>query len=207
MVLRGVCTLICGRVFGGGVEGCGGVWRGVDLDLDLGANLSAHRTPRVERDGVPDNSAYRPAMPSDAHPGPSTDPPVAPSVFPGRVAMPGCAPRCCWGAPESWPPPGALSLAPAHFLEGLWGRYTGDLRTAAAAAAAVVLQWLRLLSCCHASTFPLLLLRCRRSSRCSAAACGRWLTAAGCVWADKLFIFCKQIWIPHEILTFLRMNT
>ena len=35
------------------------------LDLDLGANCRAHRPPGVERDGVPDDSTYRPAMPCE----------------------------------------------------------------------------------------------------------------------------------------------
>ena len=41
----------------GGVEGGGGA----DLDLDLEADLKAHRTPGVEHDGVPDDSAHWPA--------------------------------------------------------------------------------------------------------------------------------------------------
>ena len=32
-----------------------------DLDLDLEADLKAHRTSGVEHNGVPDDSAYRPA--------------------------------------------------------------------------------------------------------------------------------------------------
>ena len=35
----------------------------VDLDLDLGAGLKAHRTPGQGLDGFPEDSAYRPAMP------------------------------------------------------------------------------------------------------------------------------------------------
>ena len=45
---------------GGGGRGAGGGER--DLDLDLGADLKAHRPPGEEHDGVPDDSAYRPAM-------------------------------------------------------------------------------------------------------------------------------------------------
>ena len=55
---------------GGGVKGGGGGEWG-DLDLDLGADLKAHRTLGVEHDGVPDDSADRPAMPHDTLPGSS----------------------------------------------------------------------------------------------------------------------------------------
>ena len=61
------------------------------LDKDLGANLKAQTPPGVTQDGAPDASAHRPAMPWDALPGPSTDPPVAPSAFLGWAAEPGCA--------------------------------------------------------------------------------------------------------------------
>ena len=47
-----------GGVGGGGGRAPGGMWI-----LDLRADLKAHRTPGVEHDGVPDDSAYRPAMP------------------------------------------------------------------------------------------------------------------------------------------------
>ena len=46
-----------GRVREGGVQG----WVG-DLDLDLGADPKACRTPGEEHDGFPDDSAYRPAF-------------------------------------------------------------------------------------------------------------------------------------------------
>ena len=36
------------------------------LDLDLGADLKAHRTPGVTHDRAPDDTAHRPAMPYDA---------------------------------------------------------------------------------------------------------------------------------------------
>ena len=63
-------------------------------------------------DGVPDDS--RPAMLYDALPKPSTDPPVAPSVFLGRVVVAGRVPCHCQGAPDSrLPPAGAPSLTPA----------------------------------------------------------------------------------------------
>ena len=68
--------------YGRGGGGCTG-WV---LDLDLGADLKAHRRPGVMHDGAPEDSAYRPAMPYDALPGPLTDLPVAPSAFPGRAA-------------------------------------------------------------------------------------------------------------------------
>ena len=58
--------------------------RGRDLDLDLGADLKAHRTPRGELDGVPGDTD-RPAVPYDALPRPSTDPPVLLSTFPGPL--------------------------------------------------------------------------------------------------------------------------
>ena len=32
-----------------------------NLDLDLGADFKAHRTPGEEHNGFPDDSAYRPA--------------------------------------------------------------------------------------------------------------------------------------------------
>ena len=35
--------------------------RGGGVDLDLGANLKAHKPPGKEHIGVPDDSAYRPA--------------------------------------------------------------------------------------------------------------------------------------------------
>ena len=44
-------------------------WGGL-LDLDLGADLMPHRTPGEGLDGFSDDSAYRPAMPYDALPGP-----------------------------------------------------------------------------------------------------------------------------------------
>ena len=41
------------------------------LDLDLGANRKAPRTPGEEHDGFPDDSAYWPAVPCEMHtPGP-----------------------------------------------------------------------------------------------------------------------------------------
>ena len=46
------------------VSGGGG---GRDLDLDLGADLKAHRPPGEEHDGVPDDSTYGPAMPYEMH--------------------------------------------------------------------------------------------------------------------------------------------
>ena len=55
---------------GARVQGCRGECKG-GLDLDLEANLKAHRTPGVEHDGVPNNTAYGPAMPCEMHtPGP-----------------------------------------------------------------------------------------------------------------------------------------
>ena len=62
-------------------RGCGGwgecreVGEGVGrshggFDLDVGADLKAHRTSGGVHDGVPDDSAYRPATPCDALPGP-----------------------------------------------------------------------------------------------------------------------------------------
>ena len=117
----------------------------------------------MEHDGVPDDTAYRLAMPCDTLPGPLTDPPVAPSAFPGRVAGPGCAPCRGRGTLDAWTPPsGTLCLTPAHFLEGLqhmggsslqptpallpiqglWGCCTGSPRTAAATATVVPL-WLQ----------------------------------------------------------------
>ena len=97
--------------------------------MDLGVNLKAHKTPRVTHSGALNDTAYRPAMPYDALPRPSTDPPVVPSAFPGRLAESCCAPGPVWGAPDAWPdawppPAGALSLAPAPVLEGL--QHVGD---------------------------------------------------------------------------------
>ena len=40
------------------------------LDFDLGVDLKAHRPPVVERDGVPNDSAYRPAHCLGLSPGP-----------------------------------------------------------------------------------------------------------------------------------------
>ena len=76
---------------GRGAEGWGAGGRGgrgpggwdVDLDVDLGAGLKAHRLSGLTHDGAPADAAYRPAMPYDALPGPSTHPPVALSAFPG----------------------------------------------------------------------------------------------------------------------------
>ena len=75
---------------------------------------------------------------------------------------------------------GGSSLQPTPALlpiKGLCGRCVGSPPTA---AAAVVLQSQWQLSCCscHAAALPLLLSRCRRGSRLSAAACGQQLTAA-----------------------------
>ena len=47
--------------------GGGGDEAGGDLDLDLVANLKAHRTPPGMHDGVPDNCAHGLAMPYDMH--------------------------------------------------------------------------------------------------------------------------------------------
>ena len=58
----------------------------------------------MEHDGVLDDSAYRPAMPCDALPGPPTDPPVVPSAFPG-----------CTGSP-----PSAAAAAAADVRQWLW---------------------------------------------------------------------------------------
>ena len=65
---------------GTGVEGGGGggISVGGDLDLDLEADLQAHRTPGVEYNGVADDSAYLPAMPCDALPGPRRVLPTCP---------------------------------------------------------------------------------------------------------------------------------
>ena len=49
----------------GGREGKGGRER--DLDLHLGADLKAHKTPGVTHDGAPNNTTYRPAMPCEMH--------------------------------------------------------------------------------------------------------------------------------------------
>ena len=47
--------------------GGGGDEAGGDMDLDLVANLKAHRTPPGVHDGVPDNCAHGLAMPYDMH--------------------------------------------------------------------------------------------------------------------------------------------
>ena len=53
-----------GRVWGGG-RVCGregyGEGRVCGFRFDLGADVKAHKTPGVEDDGVPDNTAYGPA--------------------------------------------------------------------------------------------------------------------------------------------------
>ena len=46
------------------------------LDLDLGADLKAHRLHRGEHHGIPDESANQRARPYDALPRPSTEAPV-----------------------------------------------------------------------------------------------------------------------------------
>ena len=85
----------------------------MDLDLDLGADLKADKMLGVTHISAPDAAACWLAVPYDALPGPSTNPPVAPSTFPDWVAMLGR--DCCRGAADSWPPPsGTLSLAHAH---------------------------------------------------------------------------------------------
>ena len=59
----------------------------LDLDADLGANLKAHRTLGGEHDGVPDDSADRPAVPCDMHTlGPRRTLPSA--LGPGAVPRP-----------------------------------------------------------------------------------------------------------------------
>ena len=75
----------------------------------------------------------------------------------------------------------SLQPTPAPLpIEGLWGCCTGSLPTGAAAATPVVLQWLRLLSCCSCPTaaFELLLPRCRCNSYSAVAACGLQLIGA-----------------------------
>ena len=86
-----------------------GQGHGQDLDLDLGADLKAHRTPGVEHNGVPNNSAYQPAMPCEMHTlGPRRTPPRA--LGPGAVPRP----RSAQHAERSRIHP----LAPPH-----WGRW------------------------------------------------------------------------------------
>ena len=71
-----------------------------DLDLDLGADLEAHRTPGVEHNGVPDDSADEPAMPY----GMRSQGPWQP--FPAPWALELCmghAPLGSRGAPGSTP--------------------------------------------------------------------------------------------------------
>ena len=51
----------------GGREGGREGGEGGFLELDLEANLKAHRPPGVEHDGVPDDYAYWPAMPCEMH--------------------------------------------------------------------------------------------------------------------------------------------
>ena len=69
----------------------------MDLDLDLGTDLMAHRTPREEHNGVPDGSTYWPAMPYEMRsPGPRR-------TLPGTLWR--CAPLGSWGAPSSTPRP------------------------------------------------------------------------------------------------------
>ena len=48
----------------------GGGWGEQDLDLDLGADLKAHRTPWEGLDGFPNDSVYWLATSYDALPGP-----------------------------------------------------------------------------------------------------------------------------------------
>ena len=70
---------------GGGREGVG------ERGSDLGADLKAHRTPGVEHDGVPNNSADRPAMPCETRtPGPRQTLPCAlgPGAVPWRRSAP-----------------------------------------------------------------------------------------------------------------------
>ena len=55
-------TAHCSQGREGGLCGGGGILD-LDLDVDWGPNLKAHRTPGVEHDGVPSNSAYWPAIP------------------------------------------------------------------------------------------------------------------------------------------------
>ena len=95
-----------------------------DLDSDLGADLKAHRTPEVTHDGAPHNTAFRPAMPSDAHPGPQWAFPTGPHG-PRALRAPCMASRawliaaggCCRGRalnPQRTGCPGALALTQAR---------------------------------------------------------------------------------------------
>ena len=62
---------------GEGGEGGGGRGLGLDLDLYVEADLRAHRPPEGMNGGLPDASAYRPAMPYEMKlPGPSPAPPL-----------------------------------------------------------------------------------------------------------------------------------
>ena len=60
--------------------------------LDLEADLQAHRTPGVEHDGVPDDTAHRPAMPCDALLGGQARQPAATCVIVGRAMVAMSAP-------------------------------------------------------------------------------------------------------------------
>ena len=78
-----------GGGYGGvGGVGCVGCVLG-GLDLDLVADLKAHKMPGEEHDGIPNDSAYRPAMPCGMHvAGPRR---TSPARGPGQA----CAAAAC----------------------------------------------------------------------------------------------------------------